>query len=71
MSVSHKTAPIRLCEDLRIRHGQVIVHATDHPAALQIMNRVYFITTKTRELIEQIKMDLGALHHKLLWVANS
>jgi hypothetical protein len=38
-----------------------MVHATDHPAAPQIMNRAYFAATKPREPIEQIEMDLGAL----------
>jgi hypothetical protein len=38
-----------------------MVHATDHPAAPKIMNRAYFNATKTREPMQQIEMDLGAL----------
>jgi hypothetical protein len=38
-----------------------MVHATDHPAAPRIMNRAYFHASKTREPVEQIEMDLGAL----------
>jgi hypothetical protein len=43
-----------------------MVHATDHPAAPQIMHRAYLNATKTREPMQQIEMDLGAWCRKLV-----